>query len=233
MGKPRARRQPKSKPASTDTIKLAIVNTALQKLKADKPLTQKEQRTLRDWKAEKDEARRWETYESITQTDWVKLSGKTAPQLKGQAIVYGLPFGGEVTDLGKFLKAFHEFLAENFTVFQLIRESGPDPLLLRAPKEEQVKYIRARRLLTERRTDKATLELAEMRSNMMSRQAVEEFLAGVADHIREASEVLERRYGIEAKNVLTDTCESIRDEVTKLAKIKARNKNGNTGVPLR
>lgn len=226
MSNAKLKRRPPAKRRTSeerDAADMAVVTRALRKLKNNEALTQREEQRLNAFRARKDADKRWSYYEKVSLKDWEDMADKKRSQLKAQAALYGLPFGGATTNLRDFIHAFHEFLAENSEAFRLFREVGSDPNLLRAPREEQLKYVMARRILTESKTEKVDLELADMRADMLPRQEVRDFMMGVAAYIREASETLERKFGREAKAVLTDTCELIREEVEKTAAARIAN----------
>src|SRR5687767_10418373 len=62
---------------------------------------------------EKEERLRWQYYASIPQKHWRAMSGRQTKVINEQAERYGLPFGGPSVNLPAFVRAFHDFLADN------------------------------------------------------------------------------------------------------------------------
>lgn len=213
-----SRRPPKA--AKSDPVDYASLDIALRKLKAGEAISKADQRLIKNWKADEELKRRWSVYESIPQADWAKMAKRTASQLSAQAAVYGLPFGEASINLKEFCKAFHDFLGDNATIFRMIRDADGDPLMLRAPKEAQAAYAEEKRRLTAAKASIAEIELAVKRADTIPRQALREVLTAVAGYIREGGDALEKRFGREARAIMSDIVDTIEEDVKKMSEQK-------------
>lgn len=156
-----------------------------------------------------DEALRWDHYRSIPQKHWVEMSGRQAKVLNDQGKRYGLPIDCAVIDLPEFVRAFHDFLAVHAR--RLARSIGTvtdpmaepqEPDALDLLREEQFKMARIDRLARERA--------------LLAREDVHAGLGRIAALIRSCGDTLQKKFGVEAVEVLNATLDECEREIADL-----------------
>jgi len=104
-------RKQHTKTGSLSDRNLAAV--ALTKRRAGEKPTGNELAALKRVEKAHEEEKRWEYYATIPQKHWREMSGKQTRQLKAQAELHGIPFGGATISLPDVVKSLHEFLAKH------------------------------------------------------------------------------------------------------------------------
>jgi len=98
---------------------LRLAERALKKQQAGQEPTTREQAALDRVRAIREEQQRWEHYERIPKSYWVKMSGRQVKVINEQARRYGIPFDGEregkksFVNLPAVVESIHDFLVAN------------------------------------------------------------------------------------------------------------------------
>ena len=194
---------------------------AYGKLLRKEKLSRREQSALAKFERDREERLRWQYYGSIPKKHWQRMSGRQVKVLNEQAARYGLPIGGPVIDLSKFVAAFHDFLARHAYRFaseddDLLRSGGHSPALERY-REEKALIARLDRL--------------EREKELVSAKEVEKFCNWFADRIRNAAELVGRRFGDEALAIYTDALDDCQQMIQANAGRLWRDDGPETPIP--
>jgi hypothetical protein len=180
--------------AALPAIERQELAAAYGKLLRKETLSRREKSALSRFERDREERLRWQYYGSIPKKHWQRMSGRQVKVINEQAARYGLPISGPVIDLSKFVRAFHDFLARHAYRLStedddLLRSGGSSPALERY-REEKALIARLDRL--------------EREKELVSAKEVEQFCLWFADRIRNAAELVGRRFGDEALAIYTD-----------------------------
>ena len=199
--------QPASQPAHlSQQLDKQLAATAYKKVMAGQEPTAQERSALGRFEKQQEEDRRWQYYASIPQKHWRQMSGRQTKVLHEQAERYGLPFGGATISLPDFVRAFHNFLAENARKLaedddDLLHGAGSSPALERYREE---------------RAQLARLDRLEREGQLVSRDSVRQGLAQIAGLLRTAGESLQRECGSEARLILDEALDDAGREIERL-----------------
>jgi hypothetical protein len=181
-----------------------LVARAYRKRLDHQDLTREERAAVARHEKALEEQRRWQYYSAIPQKHWKEMSGRQTKVINEQADRYGLPFGGPFTNLPKFVRAFHDFLAEN--AMKLARDDEADPLLQGSGSPALESYREERAAL-------ARLDRLEREGLLLPRDKVREALGRVAAIIRAAGDALQRQFGLAALELLNESLDDAEREV--------------------
>jgi hypothetical protein len=196
-----------SEPAADVTGRLdkELAARAYKKVMAGEPLTAQERAALKRFEKTKEEKLRWQYYASIPQKHWRQMSGRQAKVLNEQASLYDIPFGGAVVNLPDVVKAFHDFLADNYKKLaeedDLLRGDAASPALERY-REERAAMARLDRLERERQ--------------LLPRADVRQGLGRLATMLRGMGDTLQREFGLAARELLEETLDDVQHEIERL-----------------
>jgi hypothetical protein len=165
-------------------------------------MTAPERAALKRHEKEKEERLRWQYYASIPKKHWNQMSGRQNQVLNDQATRYGLPFGGPVINLPVFVRALHNFLAEN----ALKLASEEDALLQGGPSPALERY-------REKRAALADLDLLERQNQLIPRDQSRQALGRIAGILRNAGEMLQRQFGPAAVDILNEALDDAEAEM--------------------
>lgn len=168
--------------------------------------------TTRTYETARVKEQRWQVYAAIPKGDWSAMSGRQIRTINEQAERYGLPLLGRTIDLRDFVRAFHDFLADN--KYKLAR--GGDP----AANGDQMLYADATSPALERYRDEraklAKLERLQREGTLIDRAQIHEALGRIASIIRAAGETLDRNFGADAHSLLDDALDDAERAIMKL-----------------
>ena len=159
--------------------------------------TRREAAALRRVKRQAEKQLRAKHYASVPKKLWVEWSGRQYKQLAELAARYGVPLSGRTIDLPEFVAWFHDWLARVGP--RVLAESEPEPTALERKREED---WRIRRLERER-----------LEGDLAPMGTLKKLIAAFARHIRRAIEILQRRFGEEAAEVVRDALTDAHREV--------------------
>jgi hypothetical protein len=165
-------------------------------------------RRAKRYETREEQRKRWEHYKTIPQGHWRKMAGgRQTSTINRQADTYGIPFGGEVVDLGAVVLALHEFLARNARVLAAARRDGEGDALLVGPTSQALERYR------DERAKLAKLERLEREGTLLRREHVHGGLAKITHILREAAGALRRQYGNDAADLLDDALSDAEREI--------------------
>ena len=180
-----------------------LAGRAVEKYCSGEEPTTREAAALRRVERRREEDQRWEYYRSIPKRHWVEMSGRKHQVLKDQADKCQIPFGLAVIDLPVVVRAFHDFLGKNWR--KLYAPDSEEEMLFgeSSPALERYRLARAKR---------EEQKLAEDQRNLISRERVHDGISRIATALRTAGEVLQRRFGMEAHEIIIDALEAAERE---------------------
>lgn len=151
---------------------------------------------------------RWQHYQSIPKKDWVQMSGRQNKVIDEQGKRYGLPIDGPTINLPDFVRAFHDFLSVHAR--RLARQIGAvtedgesdEPTIGDLMAEEKLLRERIRRKAEEK--------------SYYPRDVVHAIFGEAATILRQAGELLQRKYGVEAHEILDQAIDEAVDRVNQL-----------------
>ena len=132
---------------------------------------------------------------NIPQWLYVAMSGKSRAQLKEQAVVYGIPWGGATVDLHDVLAKIHELISRN----AYLLNSGTNGTATEKKKEEEWKI--------------ATLKRKELEGSLVSVNALTDRFNRLANILAEFGKKQGNKYGPKAQAEFNECLESIRLEL--------------------
>ena len=191
--------QPTDAAAQVDSDLLA---RAYRKVMDRQELTKAEREALKRHEKQKEERLRWQYYSSVPQRHWRRMCGRQTKVINEQAVRYNLPMGGPMIDLPAFVRAFHDFLADN--AHKLARED--DELLQGGNSPALERYREERALL-------ARLDRLQRERRLLPRDEVREALGRIAAILRGAGDALQRQFGTAAAQVLNEALDDAEREV--------------------
>jgi hypothetical protein len=180
----------------------ALVASAYRKIVKKQELTNSERSALKRHEKEREETLRWQHYTTIPKKHWNQMSGRQNTVLNEQAERYGLPFGGAVIDLPKFVRALHNFLAANAT--KLAKDD--DPLMAGGDSPALERY-------REKKADLADLELKERQNQLIPRDQARQVLGRMAMIQRNGGECLGKQFGPAALVLFNEILDDVAQEV--------------------
>ena len=176
---------------------------AEQKRARGEKLTAREVAALRKGERRRDEELRWQHYGSIPQKHWREMSGRQAKVINDQATRYGIPFAGRTIELPAVVRALHDFLADN--AHRLAAVDGEDDEEPWLDKLREEKYLIAK------------MERHALEGRLLPREKVHTHFARVAQVLRNAGEVLQRKFGNDAHAILDEALDECIRVVSSLA----------------
>lgn len=140
-----------------------------------------------------DEAQRWQHYRTIPQRHWIEMSGRQAKILNEQAARYGLPLGGAVIDLTQLARALHDFLAMHARRLAHYAPAGDGD---EGDGADNLELYRGERYLREK------LKRMQDERSLLPRDQVHDRFMRCAALLRSAGDILQRKFGREAHELL-------------------------------
>jgi len=212
MGKARVKSNSKSNSDISpllSTVSTEIDRTlaicAIEKQKGGKEPNAKELAALRRIEKAREEAQRWAFYHTIPQKHWREMGGGwQTKMLQEQADRYGIPFSGPIIDLPAVVLALRKFLATN--AHRLAAET--DDMMVSANGKETAAMRRYR----EAKANMIELDLAERQGQLVPLDQMHARLTRICSGLRRAGEVLQRRFGTEAWDILNDALDEAERE---------------------
>ena len=183
-------------PTINDKIEADLAKSGLDKLKAQKKVTAREQKAIRDLERKREETLRWQYYETIPQKHWRMMSGRQAKVFLEQAERYGIPFSGKTINLPAVVRALHDFLAAN--KYKLAAAGNEDPLLVGEGDSPGLERFRLARAAQEE------IRLATMRRDTVDRETMHKVLLRGMLIVRQSVETLQRQYGDDAARIVNE-----------------------------
>lgn len=183
------------------------VLAALSKRRQGLPLTVREERLIASYEAKNREKIGSEYVRQVPKARLVEWSGRQPKQWLDWSVRYQLPYraGKDVpyVDLTSVIRWLAEFLARNH---ELLSQIASDPLMFggNSPSIERWRAAKA---------DMAEDERDERRRKLLPLDAVHDIHTRWASRLRKAGEVLARRYGNDAADILRDALIECRDLV--------------------
>lgn len=184
-----------------------LAAAALQKRRAGQKPSREEAAALRRVERARDDQLRREHYRTVRKRDWQRWSGRQQKILNEQALRYGIPIGGATIDLAAVVLWLHEFLAANNR--KLAAADDEDPALAGASSPGLERYRLARAAREE-------LFLERDRGAWIPRDAVHAALAPFAAIIRRCGEVLQRKFGREAQQIVDSHLDRAAESLNRL-----------------
>jgi len=215
--KPTVKSQQDATVSASQEIDRQLAQQATEKQKRGEATTRDEREALRRWERAEDERRRWEHYRSIPQKHWREMSGRAAKVINEQADRYGLPFSGRTIDLTAFVRAFHEFLAENAHALSARCGTG-------SPKDAEIQRLRRAQ------ADRAEMENATARGQLRHLDEVRRTFEFVADAFRKASAELRTEFGPRAFEILESAVEDAKRIVEKFENQKPKAESDRSNI---
>ncbi len=179
-----------------------LVGRAYRKVVNREELSQAERRALKRHEKDKEERLRWQYYRSIPKKHWTLMSGRQHKVVDEQAARYNLPCGGATIDLPAFVRAFHDFLADN--AGKLTRE---EDALLQGGNSPALERYR------EEKAELARLDRMERQRRLLPRDVAKEALGRIASIIRNAGDALQRKFGVAAAEFLYEAIDDAQREI--------------------
>lgn len=180
-----------------DARQRELLQAAIRKRQAGQKLNRDEQRALDRAGRERDEQLRHEHYRTVPKKMWSLWSGRQHKVLAEQAITYGLPIDGPTIDLPRVVRWLHEMLATNgrkLLAGDAAEDiySGGDASSPALERLREVQYEIKRR------------ELAVLDGELVHRERTRKVWGQVATILRHVGETLERQFGSDALDLLSD-----------------------------
>lgn len=207
MAKSTAQSAPTITPTASQTIERQLAQAALKKKAAGKKPTSQELAALRRLEKETEDRRRWEYYATIPLKHWRELCGRQTNQIKQQADLYGAPTAEATIDLGKFLRWFYKFLADNGR--KLLADDSEDPFAAGGDSPALERWREEKHLLTR-------MDRQEREKSLLPRDAVHDSLAAMAGILRGLGDTLGRQFGPEAHELLDESLDDVAREIENL-----------------
>jgi len=183
-------------PTINDKIEADLAKSGLDKLKAQKKVTAREQKAIRDLERKREETLRWQYYETIPQKHWRMMSGRQAKVFLEQAERYGIPFSGKTINLPAVVRALHDFLAAN--KYKLAAAGNEDPMMIGgdgSPALERYRLARA---------EEVEIKVRGLREETVDRETMHKVLLRGMLIVRQSVETLQRQYGDDAARIVNE-----------------------------
>ena len=151
---------------------------------------------------EREEDLRWQYYRSIPQKHIREMTGKQTNQLKEQAELYDIPFGGAVVDLTAVFPALFAFLAKNSRKIAYASEDmmdGPESPALERFREERAAMVKIQR--------------QELEKTLLRREDCREVFGVVAAILRQVGDRLQKEHGPAAADILIEALEDCQEKI--------------------
>lgn len=185
---------------ATDAIDHALSRAALEKRASGQMPTARETEALRRVQKAEDEGKRWLAYHTVPQKHYRAMAGRTTKVLIEHAQRFRIPFGPTI-DIAAVVRRFHELLIENRHRFRGGVDDESDPLLTGATSPALERY-------RDEKAKLAKLDRLQREGELLDRGDMHEILARVAARFRAAGEAMQRRFGVEAGELM---CQAIDD----------------------
>ncbi len=184
-----------------------LAMAALEKQRSGEKPSREELAALRRFEKQRDEEQRQEHFRSIRKKEWREWSGRQAKVINEQAQRYGLPVGGATLDLPVFVKALHDFLAENAR--KLAGADDDDPALagVASPALEKKRQFECRKL---------ELQLEREQGLWIQRRIIHDGHSRIGGILRVAGEALLRQFGPQAQKIINDALDNCNREIDRL-----------------
>ena len=190
----------------TGQLDRELAASALRKVASGEAPTAREQAALKRFERDQEEHRRWQYYQSIPKKHWRKMSGRQTKVINEQAALYKLPLGGSTVSLPDFVKAFHDFLADNA---RKLAADDDDLLQDNSSSAALEDYRRERAKL-------ARLDRLEREGSLTPRDTAREGLGRIAAILRTAGDTLQRLHGAGAGEILYEALNDADQEIERL-----------------
>lgn len=188
---------------------------ALERLQRGDTPTTAQRRALDRVKAAQREAMTGEILSALPKRFYCEASGRQVRTVNDQARRYGIPCDGPTVDIGKILRWIHDTLATHGN--KLLADPDEDPLLAGAnsPMLEKCRREKWMLLQMERRQKEGELiELGHVRDCYVKEASI----------LRKCAETLERQFGAEPAELLTEAIDDCETQVKRLLeRMEARN----------
>lgn len=184
-----------------------LAMAALEKQRRGDRPSRDELAALRRYEAELEEGQRLKHFRAIRKAEWRIWSGRQIKVINEQAERYGLPMGGPTIDLPVFVKALHDFLADNAR--KLAGAESDDPTLAGAtsPAMERKRQLECRKL---------ELQLEREQGLWIERKRVHDGHGRIGGLLRVAGEALLRQFGPAAQKIFNDALDNCEREIDRL-----------------
>lgn len=187
-----------NKDGQLERIDQKLAASGVAKLKAGQKPNREELGAVRRLERRREEAQRWRYYATIPSKHWKEMSGRRWQQIREQAEMYGLPFGGAIVDLPAVVRALHEFLAKNAVALSRARSAdGGDPMLDGPVSPGLEEYRREKAKIT-----KIQREMLEGKTVSVDDMTATWTLLGTI--LRDAAETIGRQFGEDARMVMEE-----------------------------
>jgi len=147
-----------------------------------------------------DDQKREEHYRTVPKKHLCELAGRQHKQLDDAYRTYGVPCRGETVDLYVLQKWWFDFLATNGR--KLLKAEDGDDLLSGPETPELEKLRKVNRLIKE-------VEYGKLKTQVLDRTKVHDGLTQIAAQFRDFGDVLQRRFGPDALDLLHQRLDSI------------------------
>ncbi len=195
MATRRRKTAPQPQPTGTsDQIDRELAAAALRKRQLGEAPTRQELAALRRIELATEERRRREYFATCSKRHYREFSGRQTKILHDQAALYGIPISQPTVDLAAVIRWLHDFLADNRQKLQAT--DGEDPM-----SGESTPALERWR---EEKWRLARLERQRVEQSQLPRDEIHELLGRVAGILRAMGDRLQRRFGPEAYNMLTE-----------------------------
>lgn len=184
---------------------------AIRQQQAGVALSAQEQKAFEKWSQEQNERRGLLFLAELPKKFWRQWSGRQHKVLNEQAQLYGIPLGEATIDVRAVAKWLHDFLSEHKRVLpELVREGELEPKTLKGRLVAQkVRQLENRNRLLED-------QLATNRQTLIPRSEIHDYMIRAAGLLRSAGERLEKRFGQDAGDILTDALASFERLISEL-----------------
>lgn len=209
---PKRPQKPATPPeAVSERIDQELAAACLRKRQAGQKPTREEIAALRRIEKAREEALRWQYYETVPKKHYLEMAGNgVKPRAAGiileQADRYGLPLKGKTVNLRDVIRGFHDFIAEN--KYKLAADDDP----LMAVGGDSVWMERYR----EEQTLIARLKRQAMENELLRRSEVHDGLVRVSLVLRGVGEMLERQFGSDALQLYNDGLDDAQLEIDRI-----------------
>jgi len=180
---------------------------ALEKQRRGEKPSRDEIAALRRFEKQRDEEQRQKHYRSIRKKEWREWSGRQIKVINEQAERYGLPIGSATIDLPAFVKALHEFLADNARKLAGADDDDPEIAGVASPALERKRQFECRKL---------ELQIEREQGLWIERRIIHDGHSRIGGILRVAGEALLRQFGSRAQKILNDALDNCKREIDRL-----------------
>lgn len=164
-----------------------------EKQKAGRTLNRADQSALRRHKEYSNQIAFWSIARELPKVDYQAMSGRQTKILHDQARSYGLPVLGPTVDLARVIEWLHQAIADG-----RLHNPGDDDEGLGGQNSPALERLRAHKATL------AEIEVMKARGEIFSAEEMNRRVLDMAGILRAAGEKLQRRFGEEARQILSD-----------------------------